>query len=142
MDALRALANAADSPARLVLIVGRKCNRQQRANRLDLVLTSMRIDEGEVESLESVVRRYGIPVRKSGGSHFVFLHPDSDIAVTVRFRCPIKPVYISQFLALVDDKRSCLCGSGSAPTRDKSLAEVDALPREVILSRRHGDEVA
>lgn len=56
-----------------------------------------------MESLETVARRYGIHVRKTGGSHFVFLHPDSDIAVTVPFKRPIKPVYISQFLNLIDD---------------------------------------
>jgi predicted RNA binding protein YcfA (HicA-like mRNA interferase family) len=56
-----------------------------------------------IDSLETVARRYGIQVRKSGGSHFVFLHPDADIAVTIPFRRPIKPVYISQFLALVDE---------------------------------------
>jgi predicted RNA binding protein YcfA (HicA-like mRNA interferase family) len=56
-----------------------------------------------IEALETVAKRYGIQVRKTGGSHFVFLHPDSDIAVTVPFKRPIKPVYIAQFLALVDD---------------------------------------
>lgn len=56
-----------------------------------------------MESLEAVASHYGIRVRKTGGSHFVFLHPDSDVAVTVPFKRPIKPVYISQFLALIDD---------------------------------------
>lgn len=56
-----------------------------------------------MESLEIVARHYGLQLRKTGGSHFVFLHPDSDIAVTVPFKRPIKPIYISQFLALVDD---------------------------------------
>lgn len=56
-----------------------------------------------MESLETIAKRYGIEVRKTGGSHFVFLHPDSEIAVTVPFKRPIKPVYIAHFLALVDD---------------------------------------
>ncbi len=30
-----------------------------------------------MEPLETVAKRYGIEVRKTGGSHFVFLHPDS-----------------------------------------------------------------
>jgi predicted RNA binding protein YcfA (HicA-like mRNA interferase family) len=42
-------------------------------------------------------------VRKTGGSHFVFLHSDSDLAVTVPFKRPIKPIYITQLLALLDD---------------------------------------
>ena len=57
----------------------------------------------KIEQLENVAKRYGIEVRKTGGSHFVFLHPDSDIAVTIPFKRPIKPVYITQFLALIDD---------------------------------------
>jgi predicted RNA binding protein YcfA (HicA-like mRNA interferase family) len=56
-----------------------------------------------MESLETVAGRYGIQVRKTGGSHFVFLHPNSDIAVTIPFKRPIKPIYISRFLALIDD---------------------------------------
>lgn len=69
------------------------------------VLERMRANprDWRMESLEAVARRHGIQVRKTGGGHFVFLHPDSDIAVTVPFRRPIKPVYIFQFLALVDD---------------------------------------
>jgi hypothetical protein len=74
-------------------------------SRAGKVLERMRANprDWRIESLETVARRYDIQVRKSGGSHFVFLHPDADIAVTVPFRRPIKPVYISQFLALVDD---------------------------------------
>jgi predicted RNA binding protein YcfA (HicA-like mRNA interferase family) len=56
-----------------------------------------------IESLEVVARRYGMVVRKTGGSHVVFMHPGSDIAVTVPSGRPIKPVYIGQFLALLDD---------------------------------------
>lgn len=56
-----------------------------------------------MDSLETVARHYDIQVRKTGGSHFVFLHPASAIAVTIPFKRPIKPIYISQFLALIDD---------------------------------------
>jgi len=56
-----------------------------------------------IEELESVAKRYGVDVRKTGGSHFVFLHPDSELAVTIPFKRPIKPVYVTQFLALLDD---------------------------------------
>lgn len=55
-----------------------------------------------MESLEAVAGRYGIQVRKTGGSHFVFLHPNADIAVTIPFKRPIKPIYLSRFLALID----------------------------------------
>jgi predicted RNA binding protein YcfA (HicA-like mRNA interferase family) len=53
--------------------------------------------------LESVGKRHGIEVRKTGGSHFVFMHPDSELAVTIPSERPIKPIYITQFLALLDD---------------------------------------
>lgn len=56
-----------------------------------------------IESLQVIAKRYGIEVRKTGGSHFVFMHPDSELAVTVPFRRPTKPIYIIQFLALLDD---------------------------------------
>lgn len=56
-----------------------------------------------IEELETVAKRFGIDVRKTGGSHCVFLHPDSELAVTVPFKRPIKPIYVSQFLALLDD---------------------------------------
>jgi hypothetical protein len=56
-----------------------------------------------MESLEAVARRYGVEVRKTGGSHFIFLRADSEIAVSIPFNRPVKPVYIVQFLALIDD---------------------------------------
>jgi len=56
-----------------------------------------------METLEVVARRYGVQVRKTGGSHFVFMHPDSELAVTIPYKRPVKPVYIAQFLALLDD---------------------------------------
>lgn len=56
-----------------------------------------------IESLETIAHRHGVEVRKTGGSHFVFLHRESEMAVTIPFKRPIKPVYIAQFLALIDD---------------------------------------
>ncbi len=56
-----------------------------------------------LESLEVIAKRLDIQVRKSGGSHAVFLHQDSSIVITIPAKRPIKPVYICQFLALIDD---------------------------------------
>ncbi|MDN5864121.1 MAG: type II toxin-antitoxin system HicA family toxin [Gammaproteobacteria bacterium] len=70
-----------------------KLLRKMRANRIDW----------RIETLEIIAQRYGIEVRKTGGSHFVFMHPDSELAITVPFKRPIKPVYITRFLALLDD---------------------------------------
>ncbi|MES9855032.1 MAG: type II toxin-antitoxin system HicA family toxin [Sedimenticola sp.] len=54
-------------------------------------------------SLEAIAKRLDIQVRKSGGSHAVFMHEDSHIVVTVPSKRPIKSIYIYQFLALIDD---------------------------------------
>ncbi len=56
-----------------------------------------------MENLETMAKLYAIEVRKTGGSHHVFLHPDSELAVTIPFKRPIKPIYITQFLALLED---------------------------------------
>lgn len=74
-------------------------------SKAEKTLEAMRANprDWRMESLETVARRYGITVRKTGGSHFVFMHADSDLAVTIPSRRPIKPVYVIQFLALLDD---------------------------------------
>jgi predicted RNA binding protein YcfA (HicA-like mRNA interferase family) len=36
-------------------------------------------------AIEAVARRYGVEVQRTGGSHFVFMHPDSELAVTIPF---------------------------------------------------------
>jgi predicted RNA binding protein YcfA (HicA-like mRNA interferase family) len=74
-------------------------------SKADKLLEKMRRNprDWRMESLEATARRYGVDVRKTGGSHFVFLHPDLELAVTVPFKRPIKPIYITQFLALLDD---------------------------------------
>ena len=56
-----------------------------------------------IESLEAVARSLGISIRKSGGSHVVFEHEASEILVSVPARRPIKPVYVRQFIQLIDD---------------------------------------
>ena len=74
-------------------------------SKAEKLLAKMRTNprDWRIEELESVAKRYGVDVRKTGGSHFVFLHPDSELAVTIPFKRPIKPVYVMQFLALLDD---------------------------------------
>lgn len=74
-------------------------------SKAEKTLEAMRANprDWRMDSLETVARRYGITVRKTGGSHFVFMHADSDLAVTIPSRRPIKPVYVIHFLALLDD---------------------------------------
>ena len=56
-----------------------------------------------IDDLETLARRHGLGVRKSGGSHVVFYHAASGRILTVPARRPIKPVYIKAFLALLDE---------------------------------------
>ena len=57
----------------------------------------------KLDTLESIAIRFGIKVRKSGGSHVVFMHEYSSMVITVPAKRPIKPIYIQQFLALIND---------------------------------------
>jgi hypothetical protein len=74
-------------------------------SKADKILNKMRTNpkDWRLDALESVATRFSIKVRKSGGSHVVFSHPDSDIVVTVPAHRPIKPIYIRQFLVLIDE---------------------------------------
>jgi predicted RNA binding protein YcfA (HicA-like mRNA interferase family) len=74
-------------------------------SKADKIIQNIRSNprDWQMDSLENIAKRFGVQVRKSGGSHVVFLHDDSDLVVTVPSRRPIKPVYIEQFLALIDD---------------------------------------
>ena len=55
-----------------------------------------------ISNLEAVAGYYNIYIRKSGGSHVVFGHKDSDIVVTVPAHKPVKPIYVKQFVMLVE----------------------------------------
>ena len=55
-----------------------------------------------IEQLQTVARKVGISVRCEGGSHQVFSHSQVSDIVSVPAHRPIKPVYVRQFVALVD----------------------------------------
>jgi predicted RNA binding protein YcfA (HicA-like mRNA interferase family) len=55
-----------------------------------------------IDDLLSVANHYGIKVRNEGGSHHVFSHPSIPEDVCVPAHRPIKPVYVRQFIALID----------------------------------------
>ena len=56
----------------------------------------------QIGQLLTVAGQAGIAVRSAGGSHYVFSHGAvMEIAVVPAHR-PIKPVYVRQFVALVD----------------------------------------
>jgi len=73
--------------------------------KVDKTIQKMRDNpkDWRIESLETISRRLSVRVRKSRGDHVVFMHDNSDLVVTVPAKRPIKPIYIMQFLALIDD---------------------------------------
>ena len=77
----------------------------------DKLLENMRQNprDWRIESLVTVARRYGAEIRNHGGSHHVFSFHEVELAVTVPAHRPIKPVYVKQFIVLIDlvkEKRS------------------------------------
>lgn len=75
-------------------------------SRADDILQRMRRNprDWRIESLETVARSLGMLMRRPGGgsSHVIFGHPAVEEIVSVPAKRPIKPVYIRQFLKLVD----------------------------------------
>jgi hypothetical protein len=72
----------------------------KRAKKLDAMRNNPR--DWRIEDLLAVAEQFGIECRNSGGSHHVFGFPGAEMDVTVPAHRPIKPVYIRQFLLLVD----------------------------------------
>jgi len=70
----------------------------------DKLLAKMRENprDWQIGQLETLARQRELGVRKSGGSHVVFSRAGCPLRVTVPAHKPIKPVYIAQFLELVD----------------------------------------
>ncbi|WP_240906073.1 type II toxin-antitoxin system HicA family toxin [Thiorhodococcus mannitoliphagus] len=55
-----------------------------------------------IGQIESVAEHFSIKVRKPGGSHVVFMRDDCPLEVSIPARKPIKAVYVTQFIALID----------------------------------------
>jgi predicted RNA binding protein YcfA (HicA-like mRNA interferase family) len=58
-----------------------------------------------IEDLEAVARAFGISVRRPGGSHVYFTHPQIREGISVPARRPIKPPYVRAFVRFVDRVR-------------------------------------
>jgi predicted RNA binding protein YcfA (HicA-like mRNA interferase family) len=73
----------------------------------DKTLASMRANprDWRIASLEAVAAASGVNVRKSGGSHVVFEHPDLQEALSVPARRPVKPIYVQRFVRFIDAVR-------------------------------------
>jgi hypothetical protein len=78
----------------IVIVAGEKTLQKMRKNRM-----GWRIEELQAVAEENFVewRRPG-----HGGSHVIFSAPGVREIVSVPAKHPIKPVYIKQFLALID----------------------------------------
>ena len=69
----------------------------------DKKLAAMRTNprDWRIEDLQTVARRYGLTWEQPGTSHVTFRAPGAG-KLTVPARKPIKPVYVVQFVALID----------------------------------------
>jgi predicted RNA binding protein YcfA (HicA-like mRNA interferase family) len=75
-------------------------------NRLEAMRTNPRAD-WTIGDVQAVCREYGIgcePAR-GGGSHYKVNHPRLNGALTIPFKRPIKPVYITKLVKLIDTLR-------------------------------------
>lgn len=70
----------------------------------DKTLDALRANprDWRIAQLETVAKRYGVNVRKPGGSHVVFEHPAAVQALSVPARRPIKPIYVQRFVRMID----------------------------------------
>ena len=73
-------------------------------NKRSKLLDAMRNhpQDWRIEQLLAVAFQFGIACRNHGSSHHVFSYPGIEGGVCVPAHRPIKPVYIRQFLSLVD----------------------------------------
>ena len=73
-------------------------------NKRTKLLESMRNNprDWRIDDLITVARQFEIECRSHGGSHHVFSHPGVEADLSVPARRPIKPIYIRQFLLLLD----------------------------------------
>jgi hypothetical protein len=73
----------------------------------DKTLEAMRNNprDWRIASLESVAAAFGANVRKPGGSHVVFEHPEVAEALSVPAKRPIKPIYVQRFVRFIDAVR-------------------------------------
>ena len=73
-------------------------------SRLDKLLADMGNNprgDWRIEQLKALADRYGVAHRQHGTSHVTF-RPPRGSKLTVPARRPVKPVYVRQFLAMLD----------------------------------------
>lgn len=72
--------------------------------KIEKILVKMRINpyDWRIEQLETIAKHYGVTIRKSGGSHVVFTHPDWVEMLCIPAHRPIKPICIRKLLLLLE----------------------------------------
>lgn len=77
-------------------------------SKFDKLIIKMRnnLRDWRIEDLQAVAERLGIEYRQPGTSHVTFRFPNGS-KVTVPAHKPIKPVYVKQFLDLLDEGGFC-----------------------------------
>jgi hypothetical protein len=58
-----------------------------------------------IDQLEAVASAFDVNCRKPGGSHVIFENPAVAEVLSVPARRPIKPIYVTQFVRLIDAVR-------------------------------------
>ncbi|MDX2222312.1 MAG: hypothetical protein SFV21_06160 [Rhodospirillaceae bacterium] len=82
--------------------------------KVDKRLEAMRLNpraDWTLADLQTVAARYRVVWRHGGGSHAVFRSP-TGMQLVVPARRPIKPVYVSRFVELIDDAKEAQFPSG------------------------------
>lgn len=101
-----------DSREPAVVLVGHDviCDTSQLMNTHAKLLNRMRNNpkDWRIDDLKVVASHYRIDWRTEGGSHYVFSFPGIEQDLSVPAHRPIKPVYIRQFVALVDKVKELL----------------------------------
>ena len=73
----------------------------------DKILERMRNNprDWSIEDLKTLAARHGVDWRQPGTSHVTFSRAGA-APLTVPAHKPIKPIYVSRFVAMIDDMRS------------------------------------
>lgn len=74
-------------------------------SKVDKLLQKMRhnLHDWHIEDLKTIAKKFKVEHRQPGGSHVTFRFPSKKI-LTVPAHKPIKPIYIKQFIALLDEQ--------------------------------------
>ena len=73
-------------------------------NTANKLLAAMRQNPNDwtMAKLLTVANQYGMEVRSTGGSHYVFSHSSVKDSLSVLAHRPIKAIYVKRFMALVN----------------------------------------